>query len=89
MSTFQSLFGHKASIDRQLFAALATADPVQHSKEVSDALDLFHHIYIVDRIFRAHLLGEEHGYAAAKSDLTPRLSELQGKVAETDAWYVD
>lgn len=89
MSTFQSLFGHKASIDRQLFAALATADPEQHSKEVRDALDLLHHIYIVDRIFRAHLLGEEHGFSAAKSDLTPRLSELQSKVAETDAWYED
>ena len=89
MSAIKSLFGHKASIDSQLFAALATANPQQHSDEVDAALDLLNHIYIVDRIFRAHLLGEKHGYSAAKSSITPRLSELEVNVTETDAWYVN
>jgi uncharacterized damage-inducible protein DinB len=89
MSTIKSLFGHKASINSQLFSVLATANTKQHANEVNDALVILNHIYIVDRIFRAHLLGEQHGYSAAKSAITPELSELQGNVAETDTWYVD
>jgi uncharacterized damage-inducible protein DinB len=89
MSILKSLFGHKASINAQLFVALATVNPQQHPVEFRAALDLLNHVYIVDRIFRAHLLGESHGYSAAKTDLTPGFSELQANVAETDAWYVD
>jgi uncharacterized damage-inducible protein DinB len=89
MSTIKSLFGHKASINRQLFSALDKVNSELHSNEVNAALDILNHIYIVDRIFRAHLLGEEHGYSAAKSSATPGLAELQSNVIETDAWYAD
>lgn len=89
MSTIKSLFGHKASINRQLFSALAKVNPEQHSNEVNAALDILNHIYIVDKIFRAHLLGEEHGYPATKTNATPRLTELQSNVLETDAWYAN
>jgi uncharacterized damage-inducible protein DinB len=89
MGTIHSLIGHKASINRQLFSALATANAKQHSSEVNAALDILNHICIVDRVFKAHLLGEKHGYSAARADITPELSKLQSNVAETDAWYVD
>jgi len=89
MSILRSLFGHKASINHQLFGALASVDPEQHPVEFRAALDILNHVFIVDRIFRAHLLGESHGYSTAKTDLTPGFSELQGNVAETDAWYLE
>ena len=34
------------------------------------------HIYVVDRIFRAHLLGEAHGYTQTNTDDTPALGDL-------------
>lgn len=89
MGILPSLFGHKASINQQLFGALAAVDPQQHSAALHDALDTLNHIYIVDRIFRAHLFGEEHGYSSARADAVPDLAALQAKVAETDAWYVN
>jgi uncharacterized damage-inducible protein DinB len=48
---------------------------------------MLNHIYVVDRIFRAHLLDEPHGYLATNTDATPDLGELQFSVAESDAWY--
>jgi len=47
---------------------------------------MLNHIYVVDRIFQSHLLGEQHGYSATNTDATPGLDELQFAVAETDAW---
>ena len=88
MSTLQTLFGHKASINEQLLDALASANPQQHREGVKAAMDILNHIYIVDRIFRAHLLGEKHDFASAKTDSTPELSELRALTAETDAWYL-
>ena len=38
-------------------------------------------------MFKAHLLGEAHGYTATNTDATPEIDELQFRVAETDVWY--
>jgi uncharacterized damage-inducible protein DinB len=54
---------------------------------VHTAIRTLNHIYVVDRIFRAHLLGEQHGYSATNTESTPELGELQFSVAETDAWF--
>lgn len=87
MNTLQSLFAHKAWSNNELFNVLATVTSVQHAAPVHTAMRTLNHIYVVDRIFRAHLLGEPHGYAATNTDATPELDELQFQVAETDAWF--
>ncbi len=87
MNTIQSLFAQKAWANNELFNALATVNSEQHAGPVHTAIRTLNHIYVVDRIFRAHLLGEAHGYSATNTDTTPELGELQFAVAETDAWF--
>lgn len=47
------------------------------------------HIYIVDRIFQAHLEGREHGYAARSTPTAPPLPELHQAQVQLDRWFID
>ena len=87
MKTIQSLFAQKSWANNELFNALGSVTDAWHAAAVHTATRTLNHIYVVDRIFRAHLLGEQHGYTATNTDSTPELDELQFVVAETDAWY--
>jgi len=49
---------------------------------------MLNHNYVIDRIFRAHLEGREHGYAARNTPDHPPLAELWRAQQEIDAWYV-
>ena len=46
------------------------------------------HIYVVDRIFRAHLSNEPRPFDATHTKATPSLAQLQSDVEDTDGWYV-
>jgi uncharacterized damage-inducible protein DinB len=85
--SLQSLFAQKSWANNELFNAVAEIVSEQHADAVHAATRMLNHIYVVDRIFRAHLLGEAHGYTATNTDATPELGELQFAVAETDAWF--
>lgn len=87
MNTIPSLFAQKSWANNELFNLLATVDTGQHTHAVHTAIRTLNHIYVVDRIFQAHLLGEPHGYSATNTDATPELGELQFAVAETDTWF--
>lgn len=89
MNTLHSLFAQKAWANNELYNALAAVTDEQHAAAVHMATRTLNHIYVVDRIFRAHLLGEPHGYTATNTDATPELGELQFAVAETDGWFVN
>lgn len=84
LSILKSLFEQKAWANAELFEVLAT---VSAASDLHTAIRTMNHIYVVDRIFRAHLLGEPHGYAATNTQATPSLQELRSAVAQTDAWY--
>ena len=87
MSLLTTLFAQKTWANNELFNQLATVTAPEHANALHSAIRMLNHIYVVDRIFRAHLLGEPHGYTATNTDATPELGELQFAVAETDAWY--
>jgi uncharacterized damage-inducible protein DinB len=89
MRTLLSLFQFKAWSNRALFACLREVDANAHAEPLHAMVRMLNHIYVVDRIFRAHLLGQPHGYAATNTPDTPTLDALQFDVAETDAWYID
>jgi len=46
------------------------------------------HIYVIDRIWQAHLEGRGHGYEARNTRDHPPLGELWRLQQEADAWYV-
>lgn len=84
LSLLKSLFNYKAWANAELFDVLAT---VTAEAELHASIRTLNHIWVVDRIFRAHLLGEVHGYEATNTKATPTLAELRAAVIETDAWY--
>ncbi len=86
LTVLKSLFEYKAWANAELFDVLSsvTSEPDLHT-----AIRTLNHIYVVDRIFRAHLLGQQHGYEASNTKDTPTLESLRAAVAETDAWYQD
>jgi len=84
----QSLFKYKAWANEELFAELQKLDPVTHPTERHTAIRLLNHIYVVDRIFAAHLSGQAHGYAGTNTPETPSFEALRAAVAESDGWYV-
>jgi uncharacterized damage-inducible protein DinB len=81
-----SLFGEKSWTNIKLFEVLANADSLSSAQQHSIVRTL-NHVHIVDRIFRAHLLGECHEYTDTNTKATPDLSSLQLAVAATDSWF--
>ena len=51
-------------------------------------LHTLNHIYVIDRVFRAHLEGLEHGFKARNTETHPPLAELWRIQQEIDAWFV-
>ena len=87
MNTLAPLFAYKSWANNQLFNMLATVTAEEHAPTVHMAIRMLNHIYVVDRIFQAHLQGEPHGYATTNTEATPELGELQFAVAECDHWF--
>jgi uncharacterized damage-inducible protein DinB len=84
-----SLFNYKAWANEELFAELEKLDPVAHEAERHTAIRLLNHIYVVDRIFAAHLSGGSHRYTGTNTAETPTFAVLRAAVAESDRWYVN
>lgn len=85
-ATLQSLFGHKAWADSELFALLATL-PQSHAEQLHTCIRTLNHIHVVDRLFQARLMGEPTPFEATNTKDTPSLEQLHRDVTATDAWY--
>lgn len=83
-----SLFKYKAWANSELFTELEKLDPKANQVEHCTAIRLMNHVYVVDRIFAAHLAGTAVTYAATNTPETPDLIELRNAVSESDRWYV-
>ena len=88
-TVLQSLFRYKAWTNAELFAGLAKLDAEKHATERHTAIRLMNHIYVVDRIFAGHLMGQPHGYTGTNTTETPTLEGLRDAVAASDAWYIE
>jgi uncharacterized damage-inducible protein DinB len=47
------------------------------------------HVYVIDDIFRSHLLGNNHRYSARNTEKHPPLSDLWKAQMEMDKWYIE
>ncbi len=86
---FPSLFRYKAKANEDLFAAVGALDAPGREDALHAVIRVLNHVYVVDRIFRAHLSGEAHGYTATNTSDTPTLPALRHAVGQTDRWYVN
>lgn len=59
-----------------------------HASPFQSMVHTLNHIYVIDRIWQAHLEGRDHGYAARNTRDHPPLAELWRLQQEIDAWYV-
>lgn len=87
-TTLPSLYAYKAWANAELFDLLATL-PTEQAAALHTCLRTLNHIYVVDRLFRAHLSGEPSPYNATNTEATPSLQHLRDDVAATDTWYAD
>ena len=51
-------------------------------------VNTLNHAYVVDLIWRAHLLGEPHGFTSRNTDVQPGLDELRSAQRQIDEWYI-
>lgn len=84
---------YKQWSNKVMFDAVAAlpADEIAKSRPslFRNMVHTLNHIYVIDRIWQAHLEGRDHGYDARNTKDHPPLDELWKLQQEIDAWYVD
>lgn len=91
--TARMLARYNAWSDRVMFDAVAA---LPDGEAVKPRASLFksmvhtlNHIYVINRIWQAHLEGRDHGYEARNTREHPPLAELWRQQQEVDGWYVN
>ena len=86
------LMRYTAWADARLFDALRTAprDVIDRPRAGRPAglISTLAHIYVVDRIWRAHLEGKPHGFRTRNLDQPLPLAELEDAQKLEDHWYI-
>jgi len=83
---------YKQWSDKVMFDAVAAlpADEVVKPRPslFKNMVHTLNHIYVIDRIWQAHLEGREHGYEARNTKDHPPLAELWQLQQKVNDWYV-
>lgn len=83
---------YNAWADKVMYDAVAALPPGEAAKErtslFKNIVHTLNHIYVIDRIWQAHLEGRDHGYTARNTPGHPPLDELWGMQQEIDDWYI-
>ena len=86
-NTLQRLFRYKAWANDELLTALARLGAEAPITKL--AIKALSHTYVVDRIFAAHVRGEDHAYTSANLSEMPTLQDLSADIRASDREYVD
>jgi uncharacterized damage-inducible protein DinB len=85
----RSLFEHKLWANRGALSALASVPEDRRDSTWIIALFTFDHTLIVDRIFKARLIGEDPPFDDVVARRTPTLDEMAETIDAVGAWYID
>lgn len=92
VASARMLVRYKQWSDKVMFdavAALPEGEAVkQRASLFKNMVHTLNHIYVIDRIWQAHLEGRDHGYEARNTKDHPPLAEMGRLQQEADAWYV-
>lgn len=83
------LLEHKKWMDAGLYKWIADGDYQARPELVRKALYWLNHIYLVDQIFQAHLIGRPHSIRTTVSDDFPPLAELSAAALALDQWLIE
>jgi uncharacterized damage-inducible protein DinB len=84
---------YKAWADARLYDVLAglPADTLAAPSPIfaGSILRTLNHVYLMDVVWKSHLLGLPHGLTTRNPEATPSLSELRDAQRGIDTWYID
>lgn len=88
----QMLMQYSAWADALLYESLTSMAPAllhqARPGRPAGVVGVLGHIYTVDRIWKAHLEGREHGLTSRQLESNMPLDALRRSQLEMDAWYV-
>jgi uncharacterized damage-inducible protein DinB len=61
----------------------------QRATRFGNMVHTLNHVYVIDSVFKAHLLGKKHGYTSRNTLTHPPVGELWSAVQTLNKWYVD
>lgn len=89
--TARTLTRYSAWANKLIFDTVAALPEGEATKPrqglFKNMVHMLNHIYVIDRIFQAHLERRPHGYNARNTPEHPPLGELWRAQREIDAWY--
>lgn len=84
---------YKAWADKAMFEGVAALSRGEAEKErktpFKTIIGTLNHIYVVDRIWQAHLEGREHGFKARNISVHPELATLWASQQKLNDWIID
>ncbi|MGF1494508.1 MAG: DinB family protein [Microcoleaceae cyanobacterium] len=93
IETAKLLAGYKAWANEITFGAIQSLSEGEATKEretrYQNMVHTLNHVYVIDRIFQAHLEQKPHPYTTRNTETHPPLEELWQLVKPVDQWYVN
>ena len=93
MQRLEMLARYKAWADGRLYAMLAGVSAADLAAPTpifaGSILRTLHHVYLMDVVWKSHLLGIPHGVTTRNPESTPPFSGLRDAQRDIDAWYID
>tara|TARA_R110001606_G_scaffold114431_2_gene241963 strand:+ start:44839 stop:45342 length:504 start_codon:yes stop_codon:yes gene_type:complete len=87
------LLNYKAWANEITFSALSEISEEELYKlrdtNFKNIPSTLNHVYVVDNIFKSHLLSEPHGYTSRNTEICPTFLELWEQQKTIDQWYID
>ena len=84
---------YKAWADELTFSAVLELPECEATKKrqtrFGNMVHTLNHVYVIDDIFKAHILGNTHNYTARNTENHPPLEELWKLQRDMDNWYID
>lgn len=84
---------YKAWADERLYATLAQLSAAELAASTpifaGSILRTLNHVYLMDMVWKSHLLGIPHHSTTRNPEAAPPLIELRNAQRDIDAWYID
>ncbi|WLH38439.1 DinB family protein [Pseudomonas sp. FP2196] len=91
LATAHLFADYKIWANQRLFDSLEALPPEEITQErktiFKTMLGTLNHIYVVDRIWQAHLEGRDHGFQSSHDLVHADLGELRQAQQQVDSWY--
>ena len=92
-ATAQLMANYRIWADTLTYQSVAALPPGEAGKErrtlFKSIIGTLNHNYVVDRIWQAHLLGEDHGFGARNMLLYPEVDALWSAQQAMNRWWKD